>query len=226
MWSEQEYQDWKDNLRSNGARPAEAPPDDDKPSPSPAAEPRSQRVDREHREQTHLIRLCTAKEAEYPELALLYAIPNGGHRRASVAGRMKAEGVKAGVPDLHLPVPRCGYASLYIEMKAPPDELRGTPAGRLRDSQKAWLDRLQAEGHACVVAYGWEQAWAVLEGYLTDAFEERGPLYPPLTSVNDILRWAYRRAIEATDTVAAAARQLKVSRQTLYNKIDPSDEAE
>ena len=37
-----------------------------------------------------------------PQRALkwIFAVPNGGHRAKSVAGKMKAEGAKAGVPDL------------------------------------------------------------------------------------------------------------------------------
>jgi hypothetical protein len=58
-------------------------------------------------------------------LEWMHAIPNGGtrggdKRSASIAGaNMKAEGAKAGVSDLHLPVARQGYQSFYIEMKAP-----------------------------------------------------------------------------------------------------------
>jgi len=51
-----------------------------------------------------------------PEYALL-AIPNGGMRNKAVAGKLKAEGVRAGIVDLVLPVSRKGYHSLWIEMK-------------------------------------------------------------------------------------------------------------
>lgn len=70
-----------------------------------------------------------------PELALLYHIPNGGSRHKAEAARLRAEGVRAGVPDLCLPVPRGGFHGLYIELK----RLRG---GRLSEQQRAWLDAL------------------------------------------------------------------------------------
>lgn len=53
----------------------------------------------------------------FPELKMLYHVPNGGKRNPAEAARFKAMGVKAGVPDLCLPVPMNGYAGLYIEMK-------------------------------------------------------------------------------------------------------------
>lgn len=50
-------------------------------------------------------------EAQYPGV-LIYAVPNGGNRHIATAVRLKKEGVKAGVPDLHIPEWR-----LRIEMK-------------------------------------------------------------------------------------------------------------
>ena len=41
----------------------------------------------------------------------------GGKRDAKTATILKRQGVKAGVPDLHLPVARGGYHGLYIELK-------------------------------------------------------------------------------------------------------------
>lgn len=83
-------------------------------------------------------------KAEHPELKLLFAIPNGGHRYKAVAGKIKAEGVKRGVPDVCLPVPRGGYNALWIEFK--------TPTGRLTEVQQGWRQRLEQCGgcyHVC-----------------------------------------------------------------------------
>ncbi len=79
----------------------------------------------------------------YPKV-LCYAIPNGGQRTARAGKRLKEEGLTAGIPDLHIPIPRGGYASLYIEMK-------DANKGRLSDHQKELIPRLQAYGNKVVV---------------------------------------------------------------------------
>lgn len=97
--------------------------------------------------------------SKYPELALLHAIPNGGARAKKTAGILKAEGTLPGIPDLHLPVARGGYHSLYIEMKK--------HKGRLSDAQTEVIPLLQAEGNRVDVCFGWEEAIAVLVNYLS-----------------------------------------------------------
>lgn len=116
------------------------------------------RRDPEHREQTALIRWARACEGRWPALRLLYAVPNGGHRHPATAARMKAEGMRAGVPDLCLPVPRCGYSSLYVEMKA--------PAGRLTAEQRDMMAQLEAEGNAAAVCRAWTEAADLIAAYL------------------------------------------------------------
>ena len=93
-----------------------------------------------------------------PEIALLYHIPNGGKRDAKEAANLKRQGVKAGVPDLCLPVPRGGFHGLYIELKA------GT--NKPTEKQTEWLAALDKQGYATFVCYGWQQAKEVIEKYL------------------------------------------------------------
>ena len=83
----------------------------------------------------------------------------GGGFKAE-AGRLRAEGVKAGVPDLCLPVARGQYHGLYIELK----RQRG---GRTSDHQSEWLDALSAQGYKAALCYGWEQAAGTIIEYLT-----------------------------------------------------------
>jgi hypothetical protein len=73
---------------------------------------------------------------------LIYAIPNGGKRGVITASIMKAEGVTAGVPDLHIPMDSKGYHSLYIELK--------TAKGVLSPKQKEIGLRLMDYGN-CVI---------------------------------------------------------------------------
>ena len=114
----------------------------------------------EGEEQARLFSWCRMMARQYPELELLFHIPNGGSRNKAEAGRFKAEGVKAGVPDLFLPVARGGCHGLFIEMK----RLDG---GRVRPEQKAWMDKLREQGFDAVVCRGWEGASEALLRYLS-----------------------------------------------------------
>jgi hypothetical protein len=113
----------------------------------------------EHAEQVTLMRWAQLHERRYPELRLLHAIPNGGHRHPAVAKAMQEEGVKRGVPDLDLPVARGGYHGLRIEMKA--------PGGSVKPEQREWIDALRAEGYRAEVCVGWEAAKNLIVDYLT-----------------------------------------------------------
>lgn len=106
-----------------------------------------------------MFRWAAMQAGKYPELELLYHVPNGGHRSKAEAGRFKAEGVKAGVPDLCLPIPRGRYHGLYIELKRIRD-------GRTSENQDKWLAALQAQGYMAVVCKGWEAAAETLKSYL------------------------------------------------------------
>lgn len=112
----------------------------------------------EHQEQVTLFQWAAWQSNITPELKLLHAIPNGGHRHKSVARELKAEGVKAGIPDVFFPVARGEFHGLYIEMKA--------KGGRTRDSQKWWLQQLSDQGYKTAVCYSYEEARGVIEKYL------------------------------------------------------------
>lgn len=55
-------------------------------------------------EQMCLFRWADAQSGKYPELSLMYHVPNGGKRGKAEAARFRAMGVKSGVPDIFLPV--------------------------------------------------------------------------------------------------------------------------
>ncbi len=110
-------------------------------------------------EQTCLFRWAAYSLGAHPELKLLHAIPNGGKRSKSEAARMKAAGVKAGVPDMFLPVARGGSHGLYIELK----RIKG---GRVSAEQLAWMEELTREGYTCAVCHGWEKARETILDYL------------------------------------------------------------
>ena len=124
------------------------------------------RSEREHHEQVAFFTWAAYARGEHPELALLFAVPNGGHRHGAVAAKLRAEGVRAGVPDVCLPVARCEadgrrYNALWIEMKA--------PGGQLRPAQRQWRDLLTQHGGAYRVCRSWVEARAVTLAYLDGA---------------------------------------------------------
>ena len=114
----------------------------------------------EDQEQIALFRWADCLSGAHPELRTLFHIPNGGYRTPVEAARFKAMGVKAGVPDIFLPVARKGYHGLFIEMK----RLRG---GRLSDAQRGWIEALKRCGYRAEVCHGWEAASEVILTYLT-----------------------------------------------------------
>lgn len=118
----------------------------------------------ESAEQQALFTWARLLEGKYPELRLLYHIPNGGARNKATAGRLKAEGVKAGVPDLCLPVARGNCHGLYVELK----RARG---GKVSDEQRNWMTALGQEGYMVAACPGWEQAARIIEGYLNGGIE-------------------------------------------------------
>lgn len=120
---------------------------------------RSTSSDLEHQHQASLVDWVKKHETVWPELRLLFAVPNAAKRSPRLAAYMKAEGLKAGVPDLMLPVARQGYHGLFIEMKRPKKY-------SVSDEQKQWIADLQAQGYKAVVCAGFDAAWGVLRDYV------------------------------------------------------------
>lgn len=120
---------------------------------------RAKPVDREGLEQAALIKEL---ELRLPAVAdLIYHVPNGGHRHKLVAIKLKGQGVKAGVPDLVLPMARGGYFGLYIEFKATPPG-----AAPVSASQHAWIRRLNDQGYLAIVCRGHFDAMEQIRAYL------------------------------------------------------------
>lgn len=116
----------------------------------------------EEEEQTMLFSWVSMQKHTYPELELLFHIPNEGKRTAQTGARLKAAGLSSGVPDICLPVARCGYNALYIELKR-------QKGGTLSKNQKLWLERLNKAGNLAVRCNGFDEAKAVIVQYLKGA---------------------------------------------------------
>jgi hypothetical protein len=88
---------------------------------------------------------------------LIYAIPNGGLRNKAVAGKLKAEGVLRGIPDLCIPVARFGSHGLYIEMKAENETTK--------PHQDLIISKLRDEGYQCEVVHSFDEFQKIVNEY-------------------------------------------------------------
>lgn len=120
---------------------------------------RAKRVDREGLEQAAL--MCDLELSLPAVFDLIYHVPNGGHRVKAVAAKLKAQGVKPGIPDLVLNMARGGYFGLYIEFKAsPPNDAPVSP------SQHERLRKLNEQGYLAIICRGHFDAMEQIRAYL------------------------------------------------------------
>lgn len=89
---------------------------------------------------------------------LTFAIPNGGDRNVLVGKKLKAEGVRRGVPDIFIAHPVGKYHGLFIEMKR-------RKGGTLSKEQRAWIERLTGQGYRVEVCNGYEEAVGAVQRY-------------------------------------------------------------
>ena len=115
-------------------------------------------VPTEDEEQITVFEWAELNLRQYPVLALMYHVPNGGKRSKSEAARFKAMGVKSGVSDICLPTARGGYHGLYIELKA--------KNGKPSEKQKDFIKNVRAEGYLAGICYGADEAIKIIEKYL------------------------------------------------------------
>ena len=95
-----------------------------------------------------------------PGINLLFAIPNGGLRGKGTAGKLRAEGVLAGVSDLFLPVARRGFHGLFLEMKS--------ETGKPTELQMEFQLAVEDQGYCASVAFSASDAITILEWYYAE----------------------------------------------------------
>lgn len=111
----------------------------------------------EHGEQSALFEWAAYQEGRWPEIRLMYAVPNWRVEEKHRA-YLAAEGVKSGVPDICLPVARGWYHGLYIEMKV----VGGKPS-----TEQLWYkEELEKQGYYVAICYGFEEAKQTIEEYM------------------------------------------------------------
>jgi hypothetical protein len=131
-------------------------------------------TDAEHEEQAAVIRWAESMGRKLPELRLLFAIAHGGMRPrfrffknggvvtfSPAAEKLKAEGVKAGVPVLFLPVARQEWHGLFVAMR-----IRSATTSV---DQDIWIGALTSQGYAVPFCRGAEDAINAIAGYPTQS---------------------------------------------------------
>lgn len=93
----------------------------------------------------------------YEGLELMFHVPNEGKRTRYSGGKMKAGGLKRGVADVCLPVPRGDYHGLFFEMKY--------DKNKLTEEQEKFLRGVKAQGYATWVCYSAEEAIKLITNY-------------------------------------------------------------
>jgi hypothetical protein len=129
----------------------------------------------EHEMQAEVMRWAKKAAKFHPEISLLFAIPNGatlsarrdqaGRRVSRQAVKLKAEGLKAGVPDMFLAAARGNWHGIFIEQK--------TRHGKVSSVQRAWLNLLLAQGYYALVSFSASETILVLATYLLGEGVER-----------------------------------------------------
>lgn len=128
----------------------------------------------EHAEQVALFQWAALEVKNYPQLKWLFAIPNGFFASSGQKNKMKAEGLRDGVPDICLPWPKRDhnaefdnqyfYCGLWLEMKR--EIYRNRANGGCSEEQLAWHEYLKNVGYQVHVCYGWEDAKNAILEYL------------------------------------------------------------
>ena len=93
----------------------------------------------------------------------IYHIANEGKRTYYTGNLLRKAGMRKGVPDLCIPLPRGKYHGFYIEMKS--------EAGKVTKEQTRWLKLLKNNGYATAICYGADEAINKISAYMR--LEER-----------------------------------------------------
>ena len=114
----------------------------------------------EHAIQCSFFEWVDLYKGRFPELDLIYAIPNSAKRGVMNGWMMQLSGTRRGVPDVHLPVRDevANYDGLWIEFKS--------EKGVVNDAQQSWHDKLRKFNHRVEVCRSWTEAANIVIDYL------------------------------------------------------------
>lgn len=119
----------------------------------------------EHEIQCAFVEWCRWSEGAHPALKLSFSVPNGGARGKAQAGKLKAEGVRPGVPDFILAAENSEHVGLAIEFKS--------PDGKVSTAQRDFIDLMRAGRWLVVVCRSVDEAIDVTTKYLSKLTPEQ-----------------------------------------------------
>lgn len=98
-------------------------------------------------------------ELKHPEInEVTFSVPNGVRCSRSQAVKLIKEGLKAGVPDVFMGVPRGTFPGLFIEFKIKPNKPSKV--------QEARIENFLAQGFKCEVIYNIDDAMKLVGDYV------------------------------------------------------------
>ena len=152
-----EYLAW---VSSRGSAAQRVPIDQGR-QPRPGGTPGRKRAAPEDALQRDTAEWVVLHQAAHPVLCWMFHAPNGGKRPRGEAGKLRAMGVRPGVPDWMLPFPSPAgrWMGLAIELKS--------ATGRTTPEQEAWLAQCKQAGWLTAVCRGLDGFADVVKAYLS-----------------------------------------------------------
>lgn len=98
------------------------------------------------------------QEKKNPLLKTIFHVENERKCTPAQGARRKRKGVRAGIPDIIVPIPRGKYCGLVIELK--------TKNGKISKEQKEMLTLYEQLGHCIAILYSAEEAITFLKWYI------------------------------------------------------------
>lgn len=110
-------------------------------------------------EQRRIIAYCESMSAYNSDYKMIYHIPNEGKRKERTGANLKRIGMKKGVPDLCVAVPKLNLHGLYIELKL-------NNKKKVTNEQIQWIEDLTKRGYAATVCFNGDEAITLITAYI------------------------------------------------------------
>lgn len=116
-------------------------------------------------EQIRVMQYCKSMEAYDKDYSMIYHIPNEGNRKQKTGSNLVKAGLKKGVPDICVAVPKMGMHGLYIELKK-------DKQSKVSKEQIEWIKRLNQQKYIATVCYGADEAINLIIAYMSSNREQ------------------------------------------------------